>query len=189
MMERILLASSSPRRREILTMAGIGFNVLCADTDESFLLGTAPQDVAMQLAQRKAEAVSLFPEAAGRTIVAADTIVYLDRHILGKPHSEEEAFSMLSALSGRVHEVFTGVCIWEAGNGARVFFEKSSVEFYPLSQEEIRDYIATGDPMDKAGAYGIQGRGSVLVRRISGDYFNVMGLPVAKLYRELREKR
>ncbi len=189
MMERILLASSSPRRREILTMAGIGFDVLCADTDESFLPGTAPQDVVMLLARRKAEAVSQFPEAAGRTIVAADTIVYLNGRILGKPHSKDEAFSMLSSLSGRTNEVFTGVCIWEAGHGGRVFYEKSSVEFYPLSQEEIREYIATGEPMDKAGAYGIQGRGSLLVRRIDGDYFNVMGLPVAKLFRELREKR
>ena len=119
-------------------------------------------------------------------MVGSDTVVALDGKILGKPHSEKEAVEMLRSLSGRIHKVYTGVAI-VCGDKVTSFFDETEVEFYPLTDEEIFDYVATGEPMDKAGAYGIQGRGAVLVKRINGDYFNVMGLPISKVYRELKD--
>lgn len=185
-MKEIILASSSPRRREILSMAGVPFHVLVSDVEETILPGSTPDQAVQSLALQKAQAVRRLPEAAGFPVVAADTVVYLDGKILGKPHSKEEAFSMLSSLSGREHCVFTGVCVLPLEQDPILFYEKTPVEFYPLSPTEIEDYIATGEPMDKAGAYGIQGRGLVLVKRIDGDFFNVMGLPAARLIRVLR---
>ena len=183
MMERILLASSSPRRREILTMAGIGFDVLCADTDESFLPGTAPQDVVMLLARRKAEAC--FAQHPGAVVLGADTVVALGGAILGKPKTPAHAADMLRLLSGKTHEVFTGFCVLADGR-CEVGAERTEVTFYPLAEEEIQAYVATGEPMDKAGAYGIQGKGALLVQGIRGDYYNVVGLPVARVARILR---
>ena len=119
-------------------------------------------------------------------MVGSDTVVALDGKILGKPRSEKEAVEMLRSLSGRIHKVYTGVAI-VCGEKVTSFFEETEVEFYPLTDQEILDYVATGEPMDKAGAYGIQGRGAVLVKRINGDYFNVMGLPISKVYRELKD--
>ncbi len=184
-MREIILASSSPRRREILTMAGVPFRVVVSDIAEQISPGSSPEQAVRELARQKAEAVQNMPQAEGFPIVAADTVVYLDGKILGKPHSQDEAFSMLSALSGRVHHVFTGVCILVPEREHICFCEETLVEFYPLSPKEIRDYIATGEPMDKAGAYGIQGRGLAFVKRIEGDFFNVMGLPAARLIRAM----
>lgn len=183
-MNKIILASASPRRKKLMTLAGYDFEVKCADIIETVPENAKPEDVVMSLALQKAQAVAREnPEAI---VVGSDTVVALDEKILGKPHSKQEAVEMLRSLSGRCHRVYTGVAIIK-GEKLKSFFEKTEVEFYPLSNEETESYVATGEPMDKAGAYGIQGRGALLVRGIEGDYFNVMGLPIAKLYREMKD--
>lgn len=183
-MSKIILASASPRRKELMTLAGYDFEVKCADIIETVPENAKPEDVVMSLALQKAQAVAREnPEAI---VVGSDTVVALDEKILGKPHSKQEAVEMLRSLSGRRHRVYTGVAIIK-GEKSKTFFEKTEVEFYPLSDEETESYVATGEPMDKAGAYGIQGRGALLVKGIDGDYFNVMGLPIAKLYREMKD--
>ena len=149
-------------------------------------LGASPEDVVKALSRAKAEEVAkAFP--ADALVIAADTIVWLDGEILGKPHSEEQAFAMLRRLSGRDHEVYTGVTLLD-GEGERSEAERSTVRFRPLDDGEIRRYIATGEPMDKAGAYGAQGKGALFVRAIEGDFFNVMGLPLCLLGQRLKEK-
>lgn len=183
-MTDIILASASPRRSELMTLAGFRFDVICADIDEIVPEKALPQEVVMSLALQKAQAVA--KDHRKSAVVGSDTVVALDGKILGKPRSEKEAVEMLRSLSGRIHKVFTGVAI-VCGEKVTSFFEETEVEFYPLTDQEILDYIATGEPMDKAGAYGIQGRGAVLVKRINGDYFNVMGLPISKVYRELKD--
>lgn len=183
-MTDIILASASPRRSELMTLAGFRFDVICADIDEIVPEKALPQEVVMSLALQKAQAVA--KDHRKSAVVGSDTVVALDGKILGKPHSEKEAAEMLRSLSGRIHKVFTGVAI-VCGDKVTSFFDETEVEFYPLTDEEISDYVATGEPMDKAGAYGIQGRGAVLVKRINGDYFNVMGLPISKVYRELKD--
>lgn len=183
-MSKIILASASPRRRELMELAGYDFEVICADIVEIVSENAQPQDVVMSLALQKAQAVAAENENA--VVVGSDTVVALDGKILGKPHSEQEACEMLRSLSGRTHKVFTGVAI-VGGGKVKNFFDETDVEFYPLDDGEIRKYVATGEPMDKAGAYGIQGKGAVLVRKINGDFFNVMGLPISKLYREMSD--
>ena len=183
-MTDIILASASPRRSELMTLAGFRFDVICADIDEIVSEKALPQEVVMSLALQKAQAVA--KDHRKSAVVGSDTVVALDGKILGKPRSEKEAAEMLRSLSGRIHKVFTGVAI-VCGEKVTSFFEETEVEFYPLTDQEILDYVATGEPMDKAGAYGIQGRGAVLVKRINGDYFNVMGLPISKVYRELKD--
>lgn len=183
-MTDIILASASPRRSELMTLAGFEFDVICADIDEIVPENARPQEVVMSLALQKAQAVA--KDHGKSAVVGSDTVVALDGKILGKPHSEKEAVEMLRSLSGRTHKVYTGVAI-VCGDKVTNFFDETEVEFYPLTDEEIFDYVATGEPMDKAGAYGIQGRGAVLVKRINGDYFNVMGLPISKVYRELKD--
>ena len=183
-MTDIILASASPRRSELMTLAGFRFDVICADIDEIVPEKALPQEVVMSLALQKAQAVA--KDHRKSAVVGSDTVVALDGKILGKPRSESEAAEMLRSLSGRIHKVFTGVAI-VCGDKVTSFFDETEVEFYPLTDEEISDYVATGEPMDKAGAYGIQGRGAVLVKRINGDYFNVMGLPISKVYRELKD--
>lgn len=183
-MTDIILASASPRRSELMTLAGFRFDVICADIDEIVPEKALPQEVVMSLALQKAQAVA--KDHRKSAVVGSDTVVALDGKILGKPRSEKEAVEMLRSLSGRIHKVFTGVAI-VCGEKVTSFFEETEVEFYPLTDQEILDYVATGEPMDKAGAYGIQGRGAVLVKRINGDYFNVMGLPISKVYRELKD--
>ena len=179
----LILASASPRRRELLQTAGIAFTVRVSEAEEHIESGTAPQEAVMQLARQKAEAVAeAYPQ---ELVLGADTVVVYDGAILGKPADEADAVQMLQMLSGKTHTVYTGVCL--AQNGlAETFFEQTDVTFYPLTQEEIEQYVATGEPMDKAGAYGIQGRGCTLVQSICGDYFNVVGLPVAAVCRRLR---
>lgn len=183
-MSKIILASASPRRRELMELADYDFEVICADIVEVIPENAQPHDVVMSLALQKAQAVATEHENA--VVVGSDTVVALDGKILGKPHSEQEACEMLRALSGRIHKVFTGVAI-VGGGKIKNFFDETDVEFYPLDDSEIKKYVATGEPMDKAGAYGIQGKGAVLVKKINGDFFNVMGLPIAKLYREMSD--
>lgn len=176
----IILASQSPRRRELLERMGIrNFRVVSADIDEREEEQLPPEQLVCRLASRKAEAVA---EKApkGAVIIAADTVVSLDGTVLGKPGDKLEAFKMLSTLSGNRHQVYTGLCvIWDEDK--RTEYEVTDVTFRELGEKEIEDYIATGEPMDKAGAYGIQGYGALLVERIEGDYYNVMGLPVCRL--------
>ena len=181
---RIILASKSPRRRELLKQMGIeDFKVTAPNVDESVEPGLPPADIVEQLSLRKATAAA---NRAGPNdlIIAADTVVALDGNVLGKPRDEEDAFAMLSALSGREHHVYTGVTVIRGGE-AVTRHEKTAVAFRALAPEEIRAYIATGEPMDKAGAYGIQGLGALLVSGIRGDYCNVVGLPVFRLGRML----
>lgn len=182
-METILLASGSPRRRELLAMAGIPFEVYPTDADESFAPGMPPHEVVLALARRKAQAAAaLFPQ---RTVLAADTIVTIDGEILGKPADFDDACRMISMLSGRTHEVFTGVCVHTPLRTV-CEYDRTLVEFYRLTQQEIRDYASTEEPYDKAGAYAVQGRGALLVRGIQGDYYGVMGLPISRVHRILR---
>ena len=178
----LLLASSSPRRSELLSMAGYEFTAVPANVSETFLHGTPPMQIVEQLSTRKAQAVAkLHPEAA---VLAADTVVVFKGRILGKPKDEEMAKAMLKLLSGNVHQVYTGYTVI-SGKKFVCGHECTSVEFYTLTQQEIDDYLATGEPMDKAGAYGIQGRGSLFVKRINGDFYNIVGLPIAKIHRIL----
>ena len=183
-MAEIILACASPRRKELLSTAGIEFTVKVADVEEKIDDGLTPAEVVRSLALQKAQAVAdKNPEAI---VIGADTIVVLDDVILGKPQSEENAVEMLTSLSGRSHTVYTGVALIK-GDKVRNFCEATQVEFYDLTKEDIDAYVATKDCMDKAGAYGIQTNGCVLIRKIDGDYFNVVGLPVSKVYRELRD--
>lgn len=180
------LASGSPRRRQLLEQIGLeDFTVLPSEADETTDPGLSPAAVVEELSRRKAEAVAR-QAPDGELVLAADTVVALGDVILGKPQSEEEAVRMLCALSGRTHRVYTGVTLLRAGE-ARTEHEVTAVTFRTISMEEIRTYAACGEPMDKAGAYGIQGRGALLVERLEGDYFNVMGLPVCRLGRMLRD--
>lgn len=180
----MILASGSPRRKELLGFIVKEFKVIPAVGEESIPVGTPPVDAVSMLARQKAN--EIYVKYKNEIIIGADTIVVIDGQILGKPHSEEEAFEMLSLLSGRVHSVFTGVCIISETGKQKCFTEETKVEFYPLSEKEIRGYIATGDPMDKAGAYGIQEKGAFLVKGITGDFYNVMGLPIGRLKRQLQ---
>lgn len=176
----IILASNSPRRRELLERVGIkDFTVAAPNVDESVEDGLSPAEIVEQLSLRKARAAA---KKAGPSdlIIAADTVVALDGAVLGKPRDKGAAFAMLTALSGREHHVFTGVTVLR-GEEAATLHEETAVTFRQLTPEEIRGYIATGEPMDKAGAYGIQGIGALLVSGIRGDYCNVMGLPVFRL--------
>lgn len=183
MIQEIFLASASPRRRELIDALGIPFVCASPEADESVPDGTAPCDAATLIARRKAEAARQMPEAEGRIIVSADTIVVVDGKIFGKPADHGQAASMLRTLSGREHQVMTGVCVVLPDGTTDCFCECTGVRFYPLSDNEIERYIDSGEPMDKAGAYGIQGIGKLLVEGIDGDYFNVVGLPVARLRR------
>ena len=177
-MHEILLASGSPRRRELFTEAGLNFEVVSVDVDET-PNEKEPEKVAQELSRRKAVAADREP-ASGRNkvIVAADTVVIHNGKVLGKPKDEADAVRMLTELSGAVHDVITGVTILTPGREEVTFSQRTRVRFRPLSEEEIRDYVATGEPMDKAGAYGIQGLGGRLVEGIDGDFNNVVGFPI-----------
>ena len=197
-MEKIILASSSPRRRELMAQAGFAFEVLVSEADETIETET-PGEMVEVLSERKAAAVAEEIKKQGFAeesilLGGADTMVAIDGKKLGKPKDEKGAEEMLEELSGRTHQVYTGVTLIrlrKAENGSilqesRTFSEGTDVSFYPLTKEEIRSYIATGEPMDKAGAYGIQGKAAVFVKEIKGDYNNVVGLPIARLYQELK---
>jgi septum formation protein len=190
----IVLASGSPRRQELLRNAGIPFTVQPADIDETPLAGEGPRECAERLAWEKAMAV--FQRNPEKCVLGADTIVVVDDAILGKPRDAEDAARMLRLLSGRRHLVITGVCLvgpvasgqWSVASHSKTASETTVVNFCELSEDEIRFYVATGEPMDKAGAYAIQGVASRWIPRIEGDYSNVVGLPVALVYRMLRER-
>ena len=179
---KTILASASPRRQELLRYITADFEVIPADVDETLPVGVPAEESAEFLAVRKA--VHVAQQNINSVVIGSDTVVIIDDEILGKPVDEDDAERMLKKLSGRVHKVITGVCI-ACGNRTFSFSEATDVKFYKLSDEEIREYIKTGDPMDKAGAYGIQSAGCVLVEKIDGDFFAVMGLPVARLKRVL----
>ncbi len=182
----MILASQSPRRYELLKMITEDFSVLPANADETIPDGSTPGDAVKYLAKQKAREVRTLTST--HTIVAADTVVAIDGKILGKPKDVKDAMATLTMLSGRTHSVFTGVCVIDADGTEHVFAEETKVEFYPLEPDEIMEYIMSGEPMDKAGAYGIQEKGALFVKRIDGDYYNVMGLPVARLSRVLKGK-
>jgi septum formation protein len=179
---RVVLASSSPRRRELLALVGIAHDVVPADLDESYFPGETPVGHAERLAREKAAAVAAaMPDAV---TIGADTIVVVDGDVLGKPRDAAHAAQMLRRLSGRSHRVITAVAaVWRGSTASTV--EEVGVTFRPLGDREIAAYIATGEPMDKAGAYGIQGYGATIVERVDGDYFAVMGLALNRLVRLL----
>jgi septum formation protein len=175
---RVILASGSPRRHDLLQMIGISHDVIPADIDESRLDGERPLEHVERLAREKGGTIAeRFPDSL---VISADTIVVVDDEVLGKPRDEAEARSMLRRLAGRTHVVLTAVATSLDGR-MQAAVEEVSVTFLPLSDQTIAAYVATGEPMDKAGAYGIQGYGATLVRRIDGDFFAVMGLPLARL--------
>jgi septum formation protein len=197
----IVLASASPRRQELLRNAGIPFTVQPASIDETPLAGEPPRECAERLAREKALAV--FQHNPQQWVLGADTIVVVDDVILGKPRDAEDAARMLRLLSGRTHAVITGVCLlgpvvsgqapvisgqWSVASNTGTASETTLVTMGEISEDEIRFYVATGEPMDKAGAYAIQGVASRWIPRIEGDYSNVVGLPVALVYRMLRER-
>lgn len=219
MNKKIILASASPRRRELLTQIGLDFDIVVSETEEK-ITSTEPAKVVEELSAQKAEAVweklcstaasqgsvtnaerldegsEVFEseQTSGETtmtdtlVLGADTVVACDGKILGKPADTEAAAAMLTMLQGRGHEVYTGVTILYEQNGERktlTFHEKTIVHFYPMTDAQIREYVATGDPMDKAGSYGIQGFCARYIRGIEGDYNNVVGLPVGRVYQEL----
>lgn len=178
----LILASQSPRRRELLALFDIPFSVRAADIDETMDSALPPEAEVARVSRCKAEAT---PRGADDVVIAADTIVVCDGKILGKPKTAEEAAAMLRLLSGRAHTVMTGLTVLQ---GDRVYChtEQTQIHFRALSAREIARYVATGEPMDKAGAYGIQGGAALFCERIEGDYYNVMGLPVCRLYAALR---
>jgi septum formation protein len=177
---RVILASQSPRRRELLTLVGIPHEVSPADIDERYLAGERPREHAERLAREKASRI----RQDDAVVIGSDTIVVLDGDVLGKPGDEAEAARMLRRLSGRSHVVMTAVAVaWNGRLESGV--EEVGVTFHPLTDADITAYIATREPMDKAGAYGIQGYGATIVARVDGDYFAVMGLPLQRLTRLL----
>ena len=178
----IILASASPRRKELLALADIKYTVIPSECEEILPDNITPAQAVEELARQKADDV--FKRYPDCMIIAADTVVALGNTILGKPKDDEDAFNMLSFLSGKIHTVYTGVCI-KTAEKEDVFHVATDVEFYDLTEKEILDYIATKEPCDKAGSYGIQGKGSLLVKGIHGDYFNVVGLPLAETVRRI----
>ncbi len=185
-MKKIVLASASPRRKEILEQVGISFDIIPSTSDE-VITKDVPKDIVEELAEQKAYEV--FSNLSNPSIViGADTIVVLNNSIMGKPKDEIDAFIMLDNLQNKTHTVYTGVCIYINKNNEvkkLLFSEATNVTMYPMSKEQIYDYIATKEPMDKAGAYGIQGKSAIYIKKIDGDYNTVVGLPIARLYTEM----
>ncbi len=206
---RYILASASPRRKELLKKTGISFEIIPSSIEER-ITKTIPSEIVMELAEQKARAVyesllssgsaSLIAdvpesrlcgaEGGDLTVIGADTIVVYRGEILGKPADKSEAYDMLSLLSDRTHQVYTGVSLIIRKHGkisVRTFYEKTDVTFYPIHKDDLHIYIESGDPLDKAGAYGIQGDFAIHVKEIKGDYNNVVGLPIGRLYQELQQ--
>ena len=179
----LILASASPRRKELLGLFRVPFEIRVADIDETMDFTKPPFDEVARVSGLKAAAT---PREAGDVVVAADTIVVCEGRVLGKPHSEAEAASMLRLLSGRDHQVMTVVTVI-CGENVQTFTEVTDIHFRDLSDKEIHAYVATGEPMDKAGSYGIQGGAALFCTHMVGDYYNVMGLPVCRLGQVLRE--
>lgn len=186
-MPKIILASQSPRRKQLLSQIGIkNFEILIPEADESYDPSLPPEEIVASICRKKCAAARVLAGGPDAVIITADTMVFLDGRPLGKPHSEEEAFRMLSALAGRTHHVCTGVTVCR-GERMETRTETTAVTFRGLTDGEIRDYISTGEPFDKAGAYGAQGKAALFIPRIEGDYFNVMGLPLHLLGRMLAD--
>ena len=184
----LILASASPRRRELMGLITKEFTVRVSAADESLAPGTAPGEAVEELALRKARAVyGRLGPGEEALVVGSDTVVAVDGRILGKPRDRAECLRMLGLLSGREHTVYTGAALVGPGI-CRSFREEAAVEFWPLSREEMEWYASTPEPYDKAGGYGVQGYGALLVRGIRGDFYTVMGLPVSRLWRELRKE-
>ena len=188
---RLILASASPRRREILAQVGAEFEVIPAKGEE-LLTSTEPKEAVLQLSCQKAEETAgrLSGDAGNIVVLGADTIVSLDGAILGKPKDKKDAVRMLGLLNGREHSVFTGVTMIVRGDCKEQiisFYEETRVFMYPMTKEQIQAYTETGEPLDKAGAYGIQGKCAVYIEKIVGDYYNVVGLPVAAIYQNLEK--
>ncbi len=183
MAQSLILASASPRRRELMAYTGIPFQVITADAEE--MKTGEPEDLVMENAHRKAQAV--WRQHSDSVVLGADTIVYQDGRVLGKPQDQEDARSMLLRLSGAWHTVYTGVCVIGPDGKADARCDASRVQFVPLSETDIARYIASGEPMDKAGAYAVQGRAGMFVSRIEGSYSNVIGLPM-HLVRDMLRK-
>ena len=191
---KIILASASPRRTELLGQIGMEHEIIVSDCEE-IITSEVPQDVVMELSTQKAEDVykkyKISHPVENFLVIGSDTIVSIDGMILGKPKDEEDAHSMISRLQGNTHQVYTGVTIlWnvEGKKKQNTFYECSNVDVYPMSEEEIKDYIHSGEPMDKAGSYGIQGRFAAHIRGIHGDYNNIVGLPVGRIYQEIKKE-
>lgn len=185
---KYILASASPRRKELLKKTGISFEIIPSSIEER-ITKTIPSDIVMELAEQKARAVYEETCAQDLTVIGADTIVVYRGEILGKPADKSEAYDMLSMLSDRTHQVYTGVSliIRKQGNlSVRTFYEKTDVTFYPVHKDDLHTYVESGDSLDKAGAYGIQGDFAIHVKEIKGDYNNVVGLPIGRLYQELQ---
>ncbi|HZK19073.1 MAG TPA: Maf family protein [Clostridia bacterium] len=185
----IVLASSSPRRQELLRKLGLPLRVVTREVDEGIPEGGDPSGLVRMLALRKARAVVLddLVKSQPSVIIGADTVVVCDSRILGKPRDEDEACRMLKLLQGRAHEVLTGVALHCAPSGEEiVFHEKTTVRFRAAGRQEIEGYVKTGEPLDKAGAYGIQGLGSIFIEAIEGCFFNVVGLPISRLVENLK---
>lgn len=180
----IVLASQSPSRKLLFDRAGIDVEVIVSGVDESTPDTFTPPEIVEELAKRKAEAV--FESCKGKAVIAADSLVSIDGEILGKPENLEKAREMLEKLSGRTHTIYTGVCIMYKEK-QDVFFKATDVTFYELSKAEINAYIATGESMGKAGSYGIEGKGVLLIKEINGDYSNIVGLPLAETFRRLKK--
>ena len=195
---KIILASQSPRRKELMERAGFDFEIITSSAEE-VLNSTIPEEVVKDLSALKAKDVlnkiikeNHFHEYREIIVIGADTVVAIDDQILGKPKSEDDAYDMISMLQGNVHQVYTGVTILKYSlinqkTTSNTFAEKTDVHVYPMTDKEILDYISTGDCMDKAGSYGIQGTFGVFVEKIEGDYNNVVGLPIARLYHEINK--
>lgn len=185
-MKRIILASASPRRKELLEQIGLTFEVTVSNVPE-VITKSEPSEVVEELSAQKAKAAAQAQMKEGAAIViGADTIVCQDGKIMGKPKDKEDAAKMLKRLAGNTHSVFTGVTVIEGGVTVRTFSCETKVRVYPMTEQEIWDYIETGEPMDKAGAYGIQGRFAAWIEGIEGDYNNVVGLPVSALWQVLK---
>ena len=186
---RYILASKSPRRQELLARTGLEFEVIPSDMDE-IITKEIPSDVVMELAEQKAKSVyDSLDNPSDVTVIGSDTIVVYKDEILGKPIDKQDAYDMLSMLADRTHQVYTGVSLIINKNGnltEKTFFEKTDVTFYPVYKEDLRRYVESGDPLDKAGSYGIQGDFSIHIKEIHGDYNNVVGLPIGRLYQELK---
>ena len=179
----LILASASPRRQELLKLFGVPFVVRVADIDETMDLTQSAYDEVARVSKLKALAI---PRNDGDVVIAADTIVVCEGRVLGKPRDEADAVATLKLLSGRDHQVMTG-CTVLKGDRAETFTEVTDLHFRPLSRKEIENYVASGEPMDKAGSYGIQGGAALLCERMVGDYYNVMGLPVCRLGQVLKQ--
>lgn len=200
-MSQIILASQSPRRKELLEQIGLEFEI-CPAKGEEVITKSIPEEVVMELSKQKAEEVAALVSSFGENhkeittpsdilVIGADTVVVYDGKILGKPLDEADAKRMLTMLAGNTHSVFTGVTlvlIDKSGRaGELVFYEKTDVKMHPMTETEIDRYIATGEPMDKAGSYGIQGKCAIYIEKIDGDYNNVVGLPITRIYQELKK--